>query len=249
MRTFFIEGKELSSLIIGSSPFCGSLQFKEKAPVYFKKFFEQPKNITELLVHFSKKGYNCAHLIPFPPMIWAAKESYKRLGYSFPLIFTIMPGDMDMQWNLMKKLDTVVVSLHGDETDKLNKDTIKRFSESCRKNNVIPALSTHNGGITIPWVDEQGFDISAYLVPFNKTGAHVYPSLEETLKAIKQTDKTVIGMKVLSCGDLSPREAFPFSLPMVDALTVGMVTKGEIDEDCRIFEEYHHLLGQNRKKK
>lgn len=205
--------------------------------------------MTELIVYFCKKGYRIAHLISFPQMIWAATESYKRLGYSFPLIFTIMPGDMNMQWTLMKKVDTVAVFLHGDETDKLNKDTLKRFSEKCRKNNVIPAVSTHNGGITIPWIDEQNLDISAYFVAFNKTGAHVYPSLEETLKAIKETDKTVIGMKVLSCGELTPREAFPFSLPMVDALAVGMVTKREIDEDCSIFEEYQHLLGQKRMNK
>jgi len=249
MKTFFIEKKELPSLILGSSPFCGSLQFKEKAPIYYKKFFEQPENITDLLVYFCEKGYRCAHLISFPPMIWAATEAYKRLGYTFPIIFTIMSGNMDMQWKLMKQVDTVAVFMHGDETDKLNKETLKRFAQTCRRNGVIPAASTHNGGITIPWIDEQGIDISAYMCPFNKTGAHVHPSLEETLKAIRETRKTVIGMKVLSCGELSPQEAFPFSMPMVDALTVGMVLKKEIDENCSIFEKYQHLLGQKRIKK
>ena len=246
MKTFKIENKELPTLLIGSSPFCGSRQFKEKAPVYFERFYNNPSNITDLLVHFVNRGYEGAHLIPAAPIAGAALEAYDILGKSFPVILTLMAENEENQWEWIDRLDTVAVFLHAFEADKLEFEYLKRFADTCREHGVIPCVSTHNGGITIPRIDAEEIDIAGYLVPFNKTGAHVYPSLEETLKAIMNSHKTIVGMKILSCGNMSPEEAFPFSLPMVEAVTVGMVEKWEIDENCRIFEKYHDLLGSKK---
>jgi len=232
-------------MLIGSSPFCGSKQFKEKAPIYFEKFFNNPDNITDLLVHVCNMGYGGAHIIAAAPIAKAVLEAYKILGYKFPVIVTLLAGDEE-QWKWIRRMDTVAVFLHAFETDKLEKEDIKKFSYECRKRELIPAVSTHNGGITVPWIDNEGLDIQAYLVPFNKTGAHVHPSLPETLKAIRDTPKTVIGMKILSCGDLTPREAFQYSLPYIDAAAVGMVASEEIDENCHVFNKYHRLLGIKR---
>lgn len=249
MKTFKIENRELPGMLIGSSPFCGSRQFNEKAPVYFERFYNNPPNITELLVHIGEKGYMGAHLIPIAPIAGAGIEAYKILGKTFPVIQTLMAENEDEQWKWIRRMDTVAVFLHAFETDRLDMEFLKRFAHKCRHNNVIPAVSTHNGGVTIPRIDSENIDIAAYLVPFNKTGAHVHPSLPETLKAITETKKTIVGMKVLSCGELSPEEAFPFALPMVDGITVGMVEKEEIDENCRVFEKYEDLLGAKRKRK
>jgi hypothetical protein len=242
MKTFHIEGKELPTLLLGSSPFCGADQFKEKAPVYFQKFFLQPANITDLLVQVCQVGYRGAHLVPFPPIAGAALQAYKTLGYRFPVILTLMPGSEEAQWEWIRKLDTAAVFLHASETDRLDLDSLQAFSRRCRQEGVTPGFSTHNGGAVIPAIDKAGIDCAAYLCPFNKTGAHVHPSLKETLAAITATPRVVVGMKILSCGLLGPGEAFPFSLPYVNAVTVGMVSREEVEENCRVFESYHHLL-------
>lgn len=247
MKTFKIENRELPGMLIGSSPFCGSRQFNEKAPVYFEKFYNNPPNITDLLIHIAKKGYMGAHLIPHAPIAEAGLEAYRILGRTFPVIHTLMAENEEEQWKWINRMDTAAVFLHAFETDKLDIEYLKRFSYKCRQNNVIPAVSTHNGGITIPRIDSEDLDIAAYLVPFNKTGAHVHPSLQETLKAITETKKTVVGMKILSCGELTPGEAFPFALPRVDGITVGMVLKEEIDENCTVFEKYEDQLGTKRR--
>lgn len=247
MKTFKIGNRELPGLLIGSSPFCGSRQFNEKAPVYFERFYNNPSNITDLLIHICRKGYMGAHLIPLAPIAGAALKAYEILGKTFPVIQTLMADNEEEQWRWIRRLDTAAVFLHAFETDKLDMDYLKRFSYKCRQNNVIPAVSTHNGGVVIPRIDIEKQDIAAYLVPFNKTGAHVHPSLPDTLKAITETNKTVVGMKILSCGSLPPEEAFPFALPVVDGITVGMVNKEEIDENCRIFDKYNNLTGSKRR--
>lgn len=243
VKTFALEGREMPALLLGSSPFCGSRQFGEKAAVYYRRFFENPANITELLVHICRKGYRGAHLIPFAPVAGAALEAYRVLGYSFPIIFTLMAGEEEEQWKWINSVDTVGVFLHAFEADLRDVEMLKRFSHRCRESNVVPGISTHRGGETVPWVDSrEDLDIQAFLVPFNKTGAHVYPSLDSTLQAVENTKKTVIGMKVLACGNLPPRDAFPFAFPKVNAVAVGMTAKEEIDENCLVFDEYSHLL-------
>lgn len=248
MKTFAIEDKKLPALILGSSPFCGAGQFGEKSVLYYRKFFQQPENITRLIVKMCNTGYPTAHLLAYTPIASAAEEAYKQLGYRFPVMVTFMPEDPQPQWEWIDKLDTAVAFMHAFETDQLNLKVLKDFARQCRKRGIVPGVSTHNGGRTIPVLDESGIDVSIYLCPFNKTGLHVHPSLDGTLEAITNTPKTVVGMKILSCGNLCPAEAFEYSLPYVDAITVGMVTEREIEENCKEFERFKDLLGIKRKK-
>jgi hypothetical protein len=246
MKTFSIEGKEFPALILGSSPFCGAGQFGEKAQEYHRKFFMQPSNITDLLVEFCKKGYSGAHLLAYPPLVSAALSAYEKLGYRFPVIITIMPGEPRPQWESIKLLNTVGVFLHARMSDNLNFERLKRFTGICRERGVIPGFATHNSGVTIPAIDNAGIDAPVYLCPFNKTGGHVHPSLQESTNAILKTQAKVIGMKVLSCGQIPPEEALEYAMPYVDAVAVGMVTKEEIEENCRHFEKYSSSLATKR---
>ncbi|MFP4497141.1 MAG: hypothetical protein ACLFQV_02925 [Vulcanimicrobiota bacterium] len=247
MKEFTIEGHKLPALILGSSPFCGAGQFGSRARDYQKQFYHQPQNITDLIIHFISRGYHGLHLLALAPIVKATLEAYRKLGEDFPVIVTLMPQNEEEQWKWIKKLNTKIVFLHGAETDKMDMSLIEEFARNCRKNCVVPGVATHNTGITIPAIDKNRLDIQAYLCPFNKTGLHVHPSLKEALKAISETEKAVIGMKILSCGELTPDEAFPFSLPYVDAITVGMVTNNEVDENCKFFEKFAHTLASKRR--
>ncbi len=154
--------------------------------------------------------------------------------------------DKKEDWELVKRVNTKIVFLHAYSTDQLDLKYIEKFSKRCRKEGLIPGVATHNGGHTIPVIDKSSVDVQVYLCPFNVTGLHVHPSLKETLNAIKNTPKKVVGMKVLSCGNVPPLQAFEFALPYVDAVAVGMTDKKEIDENCYTFEKVHHILGTKR---
>ena len=227
----------LPGLMLGSSPFCGSRQFGAKAVEYYRKFFGNPLNMTDLLVWFYRSGYHGAHVLALEPMGKAILEAYRQLGQRFPVIVTLLEEDQESQWRWIRRFETAAVFLHANETDRLDFERLKKFCDRCKKEGVVPGFSTHQGGSSIPQLDRADLDHKVYLCPINPTGAHLHPSLEATAEALQNTSRIVIGMKVLSCGQVPPRTAFPFVSPLVDAIAVGMVTREEIDENVAVFEE------------
>ncbi len=237
----------LPGLMIGSSPFCGSRQFGEKADRYRRRFFGNPSNMTELLVDIYRRGYPSAHILPLDPMGEAVLEAYRQTGEKFPIIATLLPQDKESQWRWLRRLKTAGVFLHAGETDTLNISLLGEFSARCRREGTVPGFATHRGGDVIPAIDGAGIDAEAYLCPVNASGAHLHPSASSVIEAVKNTPRQVIGMKILACGNLDPREAFPFALPYVNAVVVGMVTTDEIARNIQQFEKHSHLLGTLRR--
>ena len=115
-----------------------------------------------------------------------------------------------------------------------------------RKSGFITCISTHNPGITIPAIDKMQIDVSCILTPLNKTGNHVHPTLDACIAAIQNTKKKVIGMKVLSCGELKPLEAFKFAFQYVKSVMVGFTEEWQIEEAYKALEKIYYEIYETR---
>jgi hypothetical protein len=236
-----LGGRSIPRLMIGTSPFMGAGQFREKADGYRRRFCEHPENMTELFAYFVQKGLRGAHLCLLEPIARAAMDAYEKVGFRFPVLVTLMPDNWDLQWEWIARLDTVAVFLHAHYADQAPRTLIREFIRKTRNLGLIPGVSTHEGGFTIPMLDRMNLDLGAYLVAFNKKGLHVHPDLPSTLRAISSTDKFLVGMKTLGAGALRPAEALPFVLERVHAVTMGLTEKEEIDQAFEALKECRFL--------
>ena len=59
-----------------------------------------------------------------------------------------------------------------------------------------------------------------------------------------ENDIGVYGMKVVGCGELPPRDAIHYVLdiPAIDAITIGMMNRQEIDDNIGYVEEHSTVL-------
>ncbi len=94
----------------------------------------------------------------------------------------------------------------------------------------------------IPWVD-------VVLARINYAGKHMDGPPEKIIPVLEQMDEAgigVYGMKVVGCGDLG-RDArnaihFVLDLPSIDAITVGMLSRREVDENIGWVESHDRSL-------
>jgi len=93
-----------------------------------------------------------------------------------------------------------------------------------------------------PWVD-------VVLSRINHSGVHMDASVPEVIEVMADMHargKGIYGMKVCGAGqltdDIFKSLAFVRELDCVDAMTIGMCSRAEIDENFRFFEE-HALVG------
>ncbi len=89
-----------------------------------------------------------------------------------------------------------------------------------------------------PWVD-------VVLARINYAGKHMDGPPEKIIPILERMDAAgigVYGMKVVGCGDLGndARDAIHFvlDLPSVDAITIGMVSRDEVDENIGWVESH-----------
>jgi aryl-alcohol dehydrogenase-like predicted oxidoreductase len=91
-----------------------------------------------------------------------------------------------------------------------------------------------------PWVD-------VVLARINYAGTKMDAPPEKIVPVLEQMDTNdigVYGMKVVGCGDLVPRDAIHYALdiPAIDAITIGMMNRREIDENIGWVEEHSTTL-------
>ncbi len=117
--------------------------------------------------------------------------------------------------------------------------------ENARQKGILRAhgVSCHNFGAfqtaaKEPWVD-------VVLARINQTGVHMDASVPEVIEVMNEmhaAGKGVYGMKVCGAGqltdDIVKSLAFVRELDCVDAMTIGMCSREEVDENVRFFEEH-----------
>ncbi|MDO8726062.1 MAG: hypothetical protein Q7J35_08345 [Candidatus Methanoperedens sp.] len=218
---------DLPGLMLGTSPFIGAGQFGSKSPDYRRRFFDDPDNMTKLFVHSASLGVKAVQLIGYQPLV-AALMKAEEISGDFFVAVTIPRGDFASNLDLVSPLEPEFVSVHAQFCDE-NDSRLNEWIDMIRDAGAKPAASTHSPGTTIPLLDELGFE--AYLAPVNTVGYGMEPDIESTLKALERTRKSIIAIKPLAAGKLSPeRSVFEYIFKYADSIAVGITSEEEMEE-------------------
>lgn len=225
---------EVPRLMLGTSPFIGAGQFGSRSMKYHLLFARDPKNVTELIVEAAKMGITWVQVLGYEFLVNAVEEARDITKIDIQVVGSIGEGDFDSQFDLMKRLDAKIILTHGIVTDRLDnrfEDYIHRIGEVA-----IAGAVTHQPGKTVSSLSDYD-NVKIIMAPINKAGWFMSPSPQMSLEAIRNTDKVVIGKKVLAAGDLKPREALEYVADFVYGVTIGIASSEELKETFTVAKE------------
>lgn len=166
------------------------------------------------------------HLKPYSP------EEINKLSVNYSIL--------SLELRKVMSFNPVLIEL-GSETDFLamtgRLDVLSDIIEWLKINIDKPvAIGVHHAGMTVPLIEEEKIECSAYITPINKMGALMLPNKHKALEAIKAANKPIIAIKPLAGGRINPIEAFKFVFKEVkcELCMVGLASKYEAQKDIEI---------------
>jgi len=239
--TLGIDGKKFPKVLLGTSPFIGAGQFGAKSYVYYRQFYENPKNIAKIIIECVKLGCNAVQVICCPPVLAAIQEAVRATDTEIFIMGSTGLGEISTEIESMKQLKAQSIVTHGSYTDRIlnkNPEKLRRTLQGIKDG--IVGIASHMPGTMIEKaaVIEE---VKLMLVPFNKIGVFMDPSFESTLQAAesaRRIGKKIIGMKSLAAGRLEPAVAFQFLKGRVDGVAVGLTNMEEIKETLEVARIY-----------
>jgi len=225
---------EVPRLMLGTSPFIGAGQFGLRSMEYYLRFTMNPENVTKLIVEAAEMGITWVQALGYEFIGKAVEEARNITKIDIQVIGSIGPHNFDSQFDLMKRLGARIILTHAVVTDRLDKHFEKCID---RINDVsIAGAVTHLPGKIIPQLS--GYDkVKIIMASVNKIGKFMSPTPKESLDAIKNTDKVVIGKKTLAAGVLKPREALEYTSNFVYGATIGIASSEELRETFGVAKE------------
>ncbi|MHC1566384.1 MAG: aldo-keto reductase family protein [Candidatus Syntropharchaeia archaeon] len=216
---------KIPRILFGTSPFIGAGQFGERTFEYRRRFYGNPENMTTLFVKSAQFGVSAVQLIAYEPLVKALEKAEKEAGNFFVLAAIIENFEESME--LLSSLSPEAISIHARFCD-CSDPRLDGWIEKIRNAGAIPVASTHDPARSIPVLEEIDFD--GYLTPLNPVG-YGMGDFDGTLKAIKNTSRTIIAMKTLAAGELKPdKDLFEFVYSYADAAAVGITSVEEMEE-------------------
>jgi len=235
--TIGIDGRMFPKILLGTSPFIGAGQFGAKSYVYYRQFYENPKNIVKIIIECVKLGCNAVQVICCPPILTAVQDAIRATDTEIFVMGSTGLGDISDEIEKMKQLKAQSIVTHGSYTDRiLNKNPEKLRQTLQGIKDGITGIVSHTPGTTVEKAAAIE-EVRLMLVPFNKIGIFMDPSFESTLQAVESTrriGKKIIAMKSLAAGRLKPDEAFAFLKGRVDGVAVGLTSLEEIKETLNV---------------
>jgi len=239
--TLDIDGKKFPKVLLGTSPFLGAGQFGAKSYVYYRQFYENPKNITKIVVECVKLGCNAVQAICCPPVVTAIRDAVEATENEIFIMGSTGLGGISNEIEQMKQLKAQSIVTHGSYTDRtLNRDPEKLRQTLQAIKDEIAGIASHTPG-TIVEKAALMEEVKLMLVPFNKIGLFMDPSFELTVQAAesaRRVGKKIIAMKSLAAGKLEPAVAFQFLQDRVDGVAVGLTSMEEIKETLKVARSY-----------
>ncbi|MFX1485592.1 MAG: hypothetical protein ACFFBS_00515 [Promethearchaeota archaeon] len=225
-----IEGKRIPLVSIGTSPFFGAGQFGIKALFWRQKFLHNPEEMANLMMDAYDAGSRGAHIIPLgkiPAAAGIVKDQYSE----FVVIGSTPPNNIMKGIEILEKMDARIIFVHGQIADLRSKNKLSGLLSEIRNAGAVPGIATHEPIETISFIENQGLDCPAILVPFNSKGYAMQnkPRLE---RMINSSTRFFIGMKVLAAGKIRPKAAFEYvgKHGNISAVTIGITTSQEAKE-------------------
>ncbi|MEM3586359.1 MAG: hypothetical protein QXO71_03460 [Candidatus Jordarchaeaceae archaeon] len=233
--SFKVEGELIPRILLGTSPFLGAGQFGVRAYQYYKHFFKNPRNITDLMIEAIYFGIRGIQLVAYREVVEAVRRAQSETGAELVIVGSL-PFDRPKEGlDYLSSLPTKIVLLHGEETDKLNFKTLESWFGRIRDLGFIPGVATHKPDRTLPKLLEHKLDFQVVLLPFNAIG-FMMGEKEKVLDIVARSEKAFIAMKPLAAGRLKPDEAlkYVFSCKGIDSAAIGVANVEEVKETFSI---------------
>ena len=126
----------LPSVLIGTSPFLGAGQFKEKAYTYREKFLNHPKKMAEIFIEAVKLGVPAIQLIPLPTIVEALKIARKETNLKIAIVGSLLPNNIQESLETLTSLEPQAIMIHGAITDKRNPTILKKWINKIKEKEV-----------------------------------------------------------------------------------------------------------------
>lgn len=232
VKIFLLDGREIPSVSLGTSPFIGAGQFGTKAPGYYKSFYLKPRNIEEIIVKSVELGVPAIQVIAYERIIQTVKLTQEKLRVKLFSSVTVGLDDWRKELERAKIIDPQIAFIFPSITELKNKDILKEVISGIKDAGIIPGCATHNPGKILPFLEDSGLDIKVYMAPINPAGTFMGPEPYKVIEYYEKAKKPIIGKKTLAAGRIRPEEAFPFAskIKNVKGITVGITSLHEADE-------------------
>ncbi|MHA2039121.1 MAG: hypothetical protein ACW972_01435 [Promethearchaeota archaeon] len=228
-----IEGVKIPKVSTGVSPFAGSGQFGDKAPIYREKFMNDANAMLEIMEACYAGGGRGIGAIPFGKVIEAVKLM-KETHNDYVVTGSTLPGMLpDPGIEQLIDLDAKIIYVHASISDGKSDRVIKLLDEISSRG-IIPGLAVHKPISTLEYAFENKLEAKTFLVPFNAQGFMMgdQKKLEDLVD--NKTEKAFMGMKTLAAGKIEPIKAYDYiAKHNIRAVIIGMV---EVEEARNVAE-------------
>jgi hypothetical protein len=241
-----LEKLKLSRMVCGTNQFMGITHRANPLDMLWHQIrFRKSETVARYFIYLLQNhGVNCCISSPRDKIFEAIQIAEKETGERFYWICTPstrmtakkMPLDIWKQIDWCVEHQVVVCMPHRDYTDNaLNKSTLTIGGKSkdeppyetiatyIRDKGMIPGLSTHYVE-SIDAVEKNHYDAKLIVQPLNKIGFESDTTPEILTKRIQTTKLTILNIKPMAAGRLTPQEAIPWCLERIkstDFLAVG----------------------------
>lgn len=246
--TTHIEHFELSRMLIGTNTFFGYSHFSDAKDTWLRRYFT-PERILGVIEACARQGLNgilsgagSRFNTGLKPIL---EEVERNTGVHVVWIGT--PGGRTLE-ELLEEIRAAadrgveICMPHQMYTDNMlvpNEGRLVGYEEAAqliRDLGMSPGLSTHRPE-TITTCDQAGYDVAAYIQPYNPIGFLCPLETDGVQRIINKTDKPVIVIKPLGAGRVLPQTGLRFcysTIKPIDTVCVGMLSPEEVEQDVEL---------------
>lgn len=235
---------EVTRMIIGSNTFHGFSHFSAARSNWMKEYFTREKTY-ELLESCTNLGMNAVVSGLREDFYDILQELERNTGHHIVWICTpggntakdVEPG---VRWCADHGVEICMPhQMYTDNNLIPAQNRIEGAEEVLgliRSLGMEPGWSTHRPE-TIVVSDAAGYDVEAYIQPFNSIGFLCSVETDWVARVIRRTPKPVICIKPLGAGRIMPPTGLGFvyeHLKPIDTVCIGMLSPQEAEEDVKL---------------
>ena len=244
LPTISIGSHRVSRLIIGGNPYSGISHHSSAKSQEMENYYTADQIMADLR-EAERCGINTV-LARTDRHIMRVLNEYRNTGGKIQWIAQTAKGneytDLAAHIRLIARYQPIAIYHHGGTTDELydegKLDTLHDALKLIRDLGCSPGLGTHEPHILKKCYYE-GYDVDFYVCALYNHTRHREMYLDAdrdtAIAAIQAVHLPVIAIKILAAGRSEPLPAFQFALERtkpIDAMAVGMYTKGHPNQIC-----------------
>ena len=244
---------QISRLICGSNPFLG-YSYRSAAHNRWQRRHFTPERIAEILETCAEHGINAllGNMDEEQTLPRALEIMERRTGKRLHWIAYTHGGPAGQEASISMIADAGAIACYiqggvvdsrfqynftgSIQTDQPNQlEQIRGWIERIRERGMIPGAGTHRAQI-LEIIDQGDYGNDFFIHPVNYLGA--YCSYAETVRAVRQTDRTVIAIKTLGgSAKIRPQDGFTCAYTALkpgDIVAVGMEHEEAVEENTQL---------------